>query len=65
MNNKPKYKPIWKYNDGVGATLCIGCNKIIAYEVEDVLYCDKCTQPSERYLKEWEIKERVKKENNE
>ena len=35
-------KPIHKFNNGLGATLCNKCNKIITYGMTDELYCNDC-----------------------
>ena len=35
-------KPIHKFNNGAGATLCHKCNIIISTELTQDLYCDKC-----------------------
>jgi len=51
MNNQT-YTPIHKFNGGIGATICIGCSVVICTGLENILYCDNCTEPSERYLKE-------------
>jgi len=63
MNNQT-YTPVHKFNGGNPVTLCIGCNNIITYGVVDILYCNKCTEPSERYLKELMIKNKIKDETN-
>jgi hypothetical protein len=34
-------KPIHKFNDGYGATLCHKCNKIITEGMTDDLYCEE------------------------
>ena len=34
--------PIHKFNGGIGATLCIECNKIISEGMTEDLYCDEC-----------------------
>ena len=34
--------PIHKFNEGIGATLCIECNKIISEGTTEDLYCDEC-----------------------
>jgi hypothetical protein len=33
---------IHKFNGGIGATLCIECNKIISEGMTEDLYCDEC-----------------------
>jgi hypothetical protein len=35
-------KPIHKFNNGIGATLCHKCNIIISAELTEELYCDIC-----------------------
>jgi hypothetical protein len=62
--NKLTYTPIHKFNGGLGATICIGCSVVICKELKNILYCDKCTEPSERYLKELTIKNKIKDETN-
>jgi diaminopimelate epimerase len=37
-----KKTPIHKFNGGIGATLCIECNKIISEGMTEDLYCDEC-----------------------
>jgi hypothetical protein len=34
--------PIHKFNQGIGATLCTECNKIISEGMTEDLYCDEC-----------------------
>ena len=38
---KKNYKPIHKFNDGRGATLCNKCNKIISIGLIDELFCEE------------------------
>lgn len=35
-------KPIHKFNNGAGATLCNTCSVIISNGLTEDLYCDKC-----------------------
>jgi hypothetical protein len=35
-------KPIHKFNNGAGATLCHNCSVIISTGLTEDLYCDKC-----------------------
>lgn len=35
-------KPKHKFNNGVGATLCIKCDNIISLGYKNYLLCDKC-----------------------
>ena len=35
-------KPIHKFNNGTGATLCNGCRVIISEDITEDLYCDDC-----------------------
>lgn len=35
-------KPIHKFNNGIGATICNHCSAIISIGLTDDLYCDKC-----------------------
>ena len=45
-------KPIHKFNNGDGATLCHHCSKIISTGFTKALYCEECA------IKEnWNIKE--------
>ncbi len=37
-------KPIHKYNNGKGATLCHKCRDIIIERITDRLYCPKCSR---------------------
>ena len=34
--------PIWKFNSGLGGTLCRKCYVIITTGLTDDLYCEKC-----------------------
>ena len=35
-------KPIYKLNNGNGATLCNNCRVVISNQLTDSLYCHKC-----------------------
>ena len=41
-SNPEQLKPIHKFNNGRGATLCLKCNIIVDYGFSDRLYCEKC-----------------------
>jgi len=45
-------KPIHKFNNGNGATLCNTCSIIISAGLTDDLYCSKCAVKAN-----WDIKE--------
>lgn len=40
-------KPIHKYNNGKGATLCNKCSVVIKEDLVDELYCNKCGEEPE------------------
>jgi hypothetical protein len=40
-------KPIHKFNNGKGATLCHSCNVIISEGLTKELYCEKCKPKKE------------------
>ena len=52
-------KPIHKFNNGNGATLCHFCSKIINTGFTGDLYCsDECEEKAKAKIKEiWDIKE--------
>ena len=60
MRLKAGYKPIHKYNNGLGATLCNKCSIIITTGLQDVIMCESCIKEIEVKLidedKEWQIK---------
>jgi hypothetical protein len=43
-------KPIHKFNDGRGATLCNTCRKIITEGLTEDLYCDDCGGDKTKYV---------------
>ena len=43
-------KPIHKFNDGRGATLCNTCRKIITEGLTEDLYCDDCGGDKPEYV---------------
>lgn len=43
-NQKFEVKPLWKLNDGQGATLCNKCHVIIEERLTKKLYCDSCKE---------------------
>ena len=43
-------KPIHKFNNGVGATLCHQCNCIISLGYTEDLYCKRCNKHREELL---------------
>ena len=49
MRLKAGYKPIHKYNNGLGATLCNKCSIIITTGLQDEIMCESC-------IKEIEVK---------
>jgi hypothetical protein len=49
MRLKSGYKPIHKYNNGLGATLCNKCSIIITTGLQDEIMCESC-------IKEIEVK---------
>lgn len=68
-------KPIHKFNNGKGATLCNECSVIIIEKLTDQLYCNKCKPMEEEkdlYSKtmnelqeKWkENEKKYRKENN-
>lgn len=45
-------KPIHKFNNGNGATLCHQCSCIISIGFTDDLYCKECKEQRKELLKE-------------
>ena len=45
-------KPIHKFNNGNGATLCHQCSVIISIGFTDDLYCNECKKQRKELLKE-------------
>lgn len=45
-------KPIHKFNNGRGATLCNSCSKIISIGLTDDLYCDKECEAKHKYYEQ-------------
>ncbi len=45
-------KPVYKFNEGLGATLCNKCRVIITTGHTDALYCDKCINLPPKYTLE-------------
>ena len=45
-------KPIHKFNNGQGATLCHQCNCIISTGLTKDLYCEKCNKYRKELLQE-------------
>jgi hypothetical protein len=58
-NSKEEPKPIHKFNNGRGATLCDKCFVIISEELTKELYCEKCKPQQERMYNEEEVKDIV------
>ena len=43
-------KPIHKYNNGNGATLCNQCSRIVSIGITDDLYCNSCNEHRKKIL---------------
>jgi hypothetical protein len=52
MNAKEEHKPIHKFNNGRGATLCGKCHVIISEGITEELYCEKCKPKQEIRINE-------------
>jgi hypothetical protein len=52
MRLKAGYKPIHKYNNGLGATLCNKCSIIITTGLQDEIMCESCINEIEVKLKD-------------
>jgi hypothetical protein len=48
-------KPIHKFNNGRGATLCHCCSKIINTGLTEALYCNEICEQKYYVLANWEI----------
>jgi len=65
LNNKCTYpncnedgqlKPIHKFNNGDGATLCHGCSVIINIGLTDDLFCKECLEKRNEFFKKFKDK---------
>jgi hypothetical protein len=52
MRLRSGYKPIHKFNNGTGATLCNECSVIISTGMTDDLFCDSCIDKIQEKLKD-------------
>ena len=52
MRLKAGYKPIHKYNNGLGATLCNKCKVVISEGFNDEIMCNVCINEIEVKLKD-------------
>ena len=49
-------KPIYKFNNGRGATICTKCSVIISEGLTKELYCEKCKPKQERSYSEEDMR---------
>ena len=64
---KQKIKPIYKFNGGIGATLCHTCSVIISTGLTKELYCNNCipTTLKEKFIEAFKSGKRFDIQNAE
>jgi hypothetical protein len=62
-NSQEELKPIHKFNNGMGATLCNECYVIISKGLTEELFCEKC-KPKQETLEENKLRQLFKNRSN-